>query len=199
MKRNIIKEIWTIRGMVDKAIENQDMDLYNRAVARYRVILDNEDHLKTFSSSTINAGYENLESINWDRENNMAMLTFDLYNLKAQVEGKEIESQEKQFSSVVEVIWYTRSMFDAFVVNGRNKKDTMEANEKIFMAITYNLSGFYDYFSLFSDSVSREEQAAIREIYDEVIDKHYSIYKDKEYIINLSDDHSISWGDVNEY
>ena len=120
MKNNIIQEIWEIRGLVDKAIDTEDMEFYNRACERYRLLIENEEYNKTFATATINASYANVEALNWDRGNNMAMITFDLHRIKTIFNGAELEDKKIQLSSVLDIIWYTRHMYDLFIYNSNS-------------------------------------------------------------------------------
>ena len=179
MKKDIIRKIWEIRGMIDKAIENQDMKKYDLAREKFYNIFKKEEHLHSISTSTIDYDVDDVEEMLRDREQNFAVIAFDIGENKRRVEGEIVDIEKLQFSSVLEVIWWSRWMLDNFVLNQKNGvKD--EVNMLIFNAIDTNLRETVNYYENFEDEISKNEQSTLIQLHMEATSIYNKLYGDKE-------------------
>lgn len=179
MKKDIIRKIWEIRGMIDKSIENQDMKTYDLAREKFYKIFKNEEHLHSISTSTIDYDVDDVEEMLRDREQNFAVLAFDVGENKRRVEGEIVDIEKFQFSSVLEVIWWSRWMLDNFVLNQKNGvKD--EVNMKIFNAVETNLRETVNYYENFEDEVSKMELETLIELNIEAMTIYENLYGTKD-------------------
>ncbi len=176
MKNDIIKEIWEIRGLLDIAIDNQDIDLYTKARDRFNKIFKLEKHLLTFSTSTIDYEPVDIEDMRKDREQNFAVIGFDLGNNLRRVYGEEFDIEKFQFSSVLEVIWWSRWMFDNFVKNKEMNDVKDEVNMRIYKAVETNLRETINFYENFDDETSQKELESLIDISMEVASKHEELY-----------------------
>ena len=179
MKNDIIKEIWEIRGMLDEAIDNHDIDLFNKARDRFNIVFKSEKYLLTISTSTIDYEPVDVEDMRKDREQNFAIIAFDLgFNLR-RVQGEELDVKKFQFSSILELIWWTRWMFDNFIKNANNDV-SYDVNVLSYNAIKSNLREMINYYGNFDDKVSRKEMETLKELSHFVEMKHNELYVNDE-------------------
>ncbi len=171
MKNNIIKEIWDIRGLLDDAIDNQDIDLYDKARNRFVKIFKQEEHLLTVATSTVNFEPKDIEEMSKDREQNFAMIAFSLGNNKKRVQGEEISDKFLQFSCVLELVWYTRGLFDEFFRNLNNDGDE-EDRIKLASAIEFNLTQCIEFYENFEDERSTKEVMTLMKLHMAFISKY---------------------------
>ena len=179
MKTNIIQEIWDICGMVDKAIDTKDVNLYNKAREKFNDIFQHDEHLLSFSTSTVGYEPENVKEMLSDREQNFAQLAYEFGRSLQKVQGQDYEIEELQFSSCLELIWWSRWMLDNFVLNQKNGvKD--EVNMLIFNAIDTNLRETVNYYENFEDEISKNEQSTLIQLHMEATSIYDKLYGDKE-------------------
>ena len=160
MKNDIIKDVWEIRGMVDKAIDLQDINLYNNARDRFNKIFTQEEHLITISTSTVNYEPVDVEDMRRDREQNFAMIAFDFGNNLRRVQGEEFDVDKFQFSSVLELLWWTRWMFDNFIKN-KQTGASEDVNMVVYNAVKTNLEEIINYYENFDDERSQQENITL--------------------------------------
>ena len=167
MKTDIIEEIWNIRGLVDCAIFNHDINAYNQAVAKFKELFDSEAHQRTLTSASLGAVYESVEYLKQDREANFAMIAFNLYKLKKLVLEPDCEEDEEetQFSSVLEILWYTRDMFDYFKFNSSEMDENLI---ELYESTKANLKQLIEYCETLVGERSKMECETLRNIYKEV-------------------------------
>ena len=172
--KDIIAEIWEIRGIIDGAIEAQDKALFDVARKRFNKLFTSEAHLKTIATSTVNIEFEDLESLNLDRETNFAMLAYRLSCLGKNLENVERNGSEFQFSSVLEVLWYTRGMYDTFELICSGKIEDTEHNQQLlFNAIEHNLKNCCEYYDDLDEVASIvQERETMHDLYVKFIEKY---------------------------
>ena len=138
MQKDIIRQIWDIRGLVDKAINNHNIELYEKARQQLLKIRENSIHLKSIAAETLKAEYESEEAREFDIEANLIMIIHNLNELRKDILGEEREEYELQFSSIAEILWYTRQMYDVFILNAELKSVEEDENKKLFFIIRRN-------------------------------------------------------------
>ena len=172
MGKDIILEIWEIRELLDKAIENQDLKIYDKAMKRFKHLLDNDIHQTTVATLSINREYESEEEVVYDRDVNFAMIMSDICLSKKYVLGEQKSDDSFQFSSLLEVVWYTKQMIDIFK---RNIKQNIN-NEEIRIlrdAIVYNLKSCCEHYSCYKPHKAIiYERATIRRLLNEFIQEY---------------------------
>lgn len=181
--RNIIKEIWEIRKLVDDAVDNKDQEMFNMARERLNNIITSGQHLKTVATSSISFEPENTDEMLFDREQNFAMIAFDFGQNSRRVKGEEIPIEQFQFSSALEVVWYTSWMFNNFVKNAQSQCD-ISVNMDILSAIRTNLQGLFEYYNNFKDDKSIKEKLALLRILKKVNITYCELY-DQDKNINM--------------
>ena len=169
--KDICAEIWEIRGKVDEAIVKHDINLFNKAKNRFLKLYEEEMHLKSIACMTASRLYESEEECNFDRESNFARLAFDLERSRREVLKKyEDDVKAIQFSSPLELLWYTRVMFDLAVEGIETKSNSDENIQALFDAIKVNLGEIIKCYNEFFDKNSIREKITIRCIQKEVED-----------------------------
>jgi len=151
MKNNIITKIWNIRGMLDKAVQNQDRELANQAQEKFNKIYETELYHNSFAIATVNANYENVEQLCLDRDYNFGLLSYRFAMIKKEMRNVEATpTYPFQFVSILDLIWYTRGVYDVFLecLQGKGPED---ANVNVLAnSISYNLNEAYNYLDQFS-------------------------------------------------
>lgn len=172
MKTNLIKEIWEIRGEIDKAIENQDIQIYNKAHKRFMKLLENQEHQMSYSTISVNKSYNDLDEMYWDRECNFSIITFEIGKLKENILGKYWQKSVIQFSSVLEVVWFTREMYDNYIqaLNNNIQNDELDDLRKSIAKNINACCGFYRQIQ--GGKTTFNERVTLCEIYNEFI-KNY--------------------------
>lgn len=179
MQKDILRHIWDIRGLVDKAINHHDVELYKKAKQQFLKLKESGMIFKTIASQTLSAEYETEEQRNFDIECNYVMLLYNLKELKKDVIGEEREEQELQFSSVMEILWYTRAMYDSFILNAELKCVEEDENKKLYFMIEENLKSFLGFYGCFAGATVTKEKITIIEILRELDDTFNKYYKNK--------------------
>jgi len=175
MKNNIIEEIWEIRVLVDQAVEELNVELFESARKRFNDIFKNGKHLTTFSTTTLDYDIDTEEELLRDREQNFAMIAYDFAMNSKRAHGENVPMKEFYFSSVLEAVWYTSWMFNNFL---RNSKDasTYDVNMKIFGGIKINLEESIKVYDQLYDKTSMKERDSLIKIYNMVLKKYNEIY-----------------------
>ena len=78
MKNDIVKEIWEIGGLIDYAIDNKDVLIYEKARKRFNKLMETKAYLKSIASATIDKEYETYDDFDYDREVNFLLLAFEV-------------------------------------------------------------------------------------------------------------------------
>ena len=171
--KNLITEIWEIRGMVDNAIVNKDADLAVRAYKRFMQLSDNKAYLDSFSASTKGRGgtFDEKE----DKEKNWNRLAFNLnYQVARAIGENVIDLPYGKAESLLDVIWLSRAMFDDCINASSNKKE----EEKILIRLTAvqdKLSSCYHEIR----SSYPQEKTAIMAIRQEIEEARWNVFGEK--------------------
>lgn len=172
MGKDIILEIWEIRELLDNAIENHDITIYDKAMKRFKYLLDNDIHQTTVSTLSVNREYESEEEVVYDRDVNFSMILADIALSKKYVLGEQKSDEDFQFSSLLEVVWYTKQMIDIFKRNIRLNINTKEV-EVLKNAIVQNLKSCCEYYNHFKPHKAIiYERATIHRLYNEFIKEY---------------------------
>ena len=141
-------------------------------------------HLKTLATATAGKDYETEEEFDYDRETNFAMLAYDLDRSRQEVlnESKDI-TKSIQFSSPVEVLWYTRDMFDTFVRISNNGTGDDNELKSLIEAVQINIAEIVSFYTEMHDKTSIKERITLRLIQTEV-DNEYDKYFNQGKLIN---------------
>ena len=180
MKTNIIKEIWEIRRAIDEAIVKHDIELFNMAKERFLRVYQTNMHWDSIACMTASRIYDTQEECDFDRESNFAMLAFDLERSRREVlRDNDEELEQIQFSSPLEVLWYTRIMFD-LILEGINKNTNTEENIlALFDAVQTNIDEILACYDKFIDKTSLKEKITLRLIQKDVsVVYNEFLYKD---------------------
>ena len=178
--KDIFREIWEIRGLIDKAISAQDIALFNKARDRFNLIYQNELHLKTLACATAGREYETEEEFDHDRASNFAMIAYDLNRTRKEVLGVEDQKMKNiQFSSPLEVLWYSRDMYDTAVTAAAMKTAEKENIDNLFEAVNINLSEIIEIYQEVFDKSLIKEKVTLRLIKKEVEDKYFELFASK--------------------
>jgi len=146
MKNNIITKIWNIRGMLDKAVQNQDRELANKAQEKFNKIYETELYHKSFAIATVNSLYTDIEELCLDRNYNFAILACRFSAIKKDLIDVEANTETPiQFVSVLDLIWYTRGLYDRFMEYINGKEDLEDEQCILADGIVYNLNQCCDY------------------------------------------------------
>jgi len=177
MKTNIIKEIWEIRGKISLAEDKKDLEIFNVAKELFCNLYKNKKHLQTISTMTAGKMYSTEEELDFDRETNFAMLAYDLNRNRKYVLGDFSSSLRNiQMSSPIEVLWYTREMFDEFLTNAKTNRFAKEDNQNIYEAIQINLSEILECYKGFTDKTSIDEKITIRMLKKDIEQTYTKFY-----------------------
>lgn len=163
---NIIDEIYTIRNLLDEAVENRDEKILAKAQKKFNNIFTKEKHLKTMATSTIDTYPETVEDLVKDREQNFAMIAFDFSQNAKRAKGEDVSIEYFQFSSILEVIWYSCWMFNNLMYDLKLNINK-EANQQLFDAVDTNLRESLRIYEYFQDSQSIAEKESLQKIYIE--------------------------------
>lgn len=167
--KDICSEIWEIRGTIDEAIAKHDISLFNKAKDRFLKVYETNMHLNSIACMTASRLYETEEEWNFDRESNFAMLAFDLERSRREVlRENDDEINAIQFSSPIEVLWYTRVMFDLVQEGIQTNSNSNENIQALFDAIFINVEEILSCYNEFHDKTSIKERVGIRCIQKEV-------------------------------
>ena len=158
MKTNIIKEIWEIRGTIDNAIATSDIDLFNRAKERFLELYANGMHLKSLATASAGKHYETEEEV---------------LN-----ENKEVV-KSIQFSSPIEVLWYTRDMFDTFVRTSQQNRDNQEELHALIEAVQINIDEIIEMFKGFHDKTTLQERITLQLIKNQIENEYNNYFSDE--------------------
>lgn len=177
MKSNIIKDIWKIRGKISLAIEKKDINIFNQARNRFYQIYKMEKHLHTIATMTAGRVYESQEELDYDNETNFAMLAYDLNRKRKDV----LDIQDNiplniQFSSPIELLWYTREMFDELILNSKWNFLTNKQCNDTYYGIINNLHEILECYVGFYDEKSVDEKTTLLVIQQEVEDMYKKNY-----------------------
>ena len=147
MKNNIITKIWNIRGMLDKAIDTQNIELAELAQQEFNKIYETEIYHNSFAMASINRLYNNVEQLFDDRDYNFALLASRFAILKKEFKHVEAETGHVfQFVSIIDIIWYTRGMYD-FFMKYINEGDFINKDVNILAsAIAFNFEKSIEYY-----------------------------------------------------
>ena len=180
--KDICSEIWEIRGMVDEAISNHDINLFNKAKNRFLKLYQEEIHLKSIACMTASRLYNTEAEWNFDRESNFAMLAFDLERSRREVlRENDDEINSIQFSSPIEVLWYTRIMYDLILEGIKTNNNSEENILALFEAVRTNLGEILECYNEFVDKTSLKEKISLRLIQKE-IDEVYNEFLYGDYV-----------------
>lgn len=180
--KDIFTEIWEIRGTIDAAITKHDIDLFNKAKDRFLKVYGANMHLQSIACMTADREYETEEEWDFDRESNFTMLAFDLERSRREVlREDEYEVKSIQFSSPLEVLWYTRIMFDLALDGMQTNSNSRENIQALFDAVNVNLEEIIDCYNGFTDKKSIKEKITIRCIQKEV-ENIYNEFLYRDYV-----------------
>ncbi len=179
MSSNIIKDIWKIRGKISSAIENQDINIFNDARDSFCKIYETKNYLKTIATMTAGRVYETQEELDFDRETNFAMLAYDLNRKRKDV----LNIQDNiplniQFSSPIELLWYTREMFDELILNSKWNFLTNKQCKDTYNGIMNNLQEILECYVGFKDKTSLDEKTTLLCIKHEVQETYNKFYNE---------------------
>lgn len=176
---NIIDEIYTVRNLLDEAVEKQDENILAKAQKKFNNIFTKEMHLKTMATSTIDYLAESVEDVVKDREQNFAMIAFDFSKNVKRARGKDIPVEYFQFSSILEVVWYSCWMFND-LMDSLESNINQEVNQQIFDAIETNLRESLRIYEYFKDNQSIAERESLKKIYIEFKVKYREALDDQK-------------------
>ena len=176
MQKDILRLIWDIRGKVDKAINNHDVELYEKARKEFLEVKNKGLFFKSMATQSIDTEYETQEAREYDIECNVLMMLHNLNELRKDVVGEEREEHELQFFSIAEILWYTREMYDVFILNAELKCVEEDENKKLFQLIEENLKNFLDYYSYFKGAIDVKERITIIELLKEINQTYREYY-----------------------
>lgn len=161
---NIIEEIMEIRALLDEAVYKQDEKILAKAQKKFSNIFAKELYLKTMATSTIDFCSETVEELIKDREQNFAMIAFDFAQNAKRAKGQDIPVEQFQFSSILEVVWYSCWMFNN-LMNSLELNINQEANKQIFEAIDSNLKESIRIYEYFQDNQSISERESLKKMH----------------------------------
>ena len=145
MKNNIITKIWNIRGMLDKAVQKQDRELAEKAQAKFNKIYETELYHKSFAIATVNQDYDNVEQLCKDRDCNFALLAYRFAMIKKEMRNVEATPEHPfQFVSILDLIWYTRGMYDLLNEKIQNREVDIKSKNILANGVVYNLNEAYN-------------------------------------------------------
>ncbi len=172
--KDLVTEIWEIRGMVDLAIENKDTDLFYEAYERYMKISETKSYLKSYVLDTIGKEATSHDEKIADRQANWDRLTFNLGTLLARVQtGKYTFIPYGKAKSLLDIIWLSRAMFDDCGFASEN----LSEEERILIRLTAvqdELAYCYHNVPCYAD-----EQVAIMNIRKEIKETREKLYGNK--------------------
>ena len=176
MVKNFIRKMWELRGKIDEAMSANDINKFEKAKMNFYKIFLKQEYLNQLSLATVNVEYETEEAFNRDCEANFAMIAYNIYELQKIIQGKANTLHEIQFNSVLEVLWYTRDVFDVFVDNVNNPEVKTEDNLAIFASIAHNFQEMIMWYKVINDDEAMLDLVVLEEILQEVLDKRDELY-----------------------
>lgn len=176
--KDMFTEIWEIRGTIDDAIENQDLELFNKARERYVEIYKKKTFLNTLAFSTAGREYQSDEEFDFDLESNYAKLAFDLVYSKYEVLRKEFNGARTiQFLCPVEVLWFTRIMYDELISSMKNGEISKEKADEDFKVVSDNIDETIRLYQDLKDKAHLRERISLNVIKQEVSEEYYNLYE----------------------
>ena len=177
--KDMFREIWEIRGTIDEAIEKHDIELFNIAKNRYVELYKKKFYLKTLACSTAGRVYDSEEEFAFDCESNYSKLAFDLTYSKYEVLQKEFSGARTiQFSCPVEVLYFTRLMFDQLIASLKRGEISKENAKEDFKVVIGNLDETIYLYQELTDKTHIKERITLQVIKQEVSDEYYQICED---------------------
>lgn len=171
--KDIFREIWEIRGMISRSIESGNISLFDKARDRFLLVYEKEMYLDTLACATAGREYENQEEFDFDRESNFSKLAFDLEYSRNEVLRKEFSgARSVQFLSPIEVLYFTRLMFDELVLSIKNGEIEKENADEDFKAINDNIDEIIRLYQEVHEKSLIQEKVTLRLIQKEVNDKY---------------------------
>lgn len=181
--KNIIEEIWEIKDIICKAVDLQDLKLFEVAQERFRKLYTEKHFLNSISTSTIDCEFDSVEEMLLDREQNFAVIAVELNKDKKRAEGYEVPIVQFQFSSIFELMWWNCWMLNNFKKNAE-LGCPYEINMKIYASVDANMKEIINYYENFQDETSKNEQRACIEIYNEIVKTYNELYNNSKEIKN---------------
>jgi len=177
--KNIIEEIWEIKTSIDKAIDENDMSLFEVAQKRFRKLYTEKHFLNTIATSTIDCEFDSVEEMLLDREQNFAVIAVELHKDKQRAEGYEVPIVQFQFSSIFELMWWNCWMLNNFKKNAE-LGCPYEINMKIYSSIEANIKEIINYYKNYEDKTSKSEMQTCIKLYQEMVETYNNIYGSTE-------------------
>ena len=182
MKNNIITKIWNIRGKLDKAVQTQDRELAQKAQEKFNKIYETAEYHNSFAIATVYQTFENVEQLCEDRDYNFALLAYRFAMIKKEMRNVEATPEHPfQFVSILDLIWYTRGMYDLFKECIKNSNDNQETINILANSISYNLNQAYEYLDHFIGTIEDKlNKYVIKQLLDNFV-HDYENYITKDY------------------
>lgn len=181
--KNIIQEIWEIKDIICKAVDLQDLKLFEVAQESFKKIYTEKHFLNSISTSTIDCEYESVEDMLFDREQNFGIIAVELNKDKQRAIGIDVPIVQFQFSSIFELMWWNCWMFNNFKKNAE-LDCPYEINMQIYSSIDANMKEIISYYDNFTDKTSKSEQQTCIEIYNEIVEAYNELYSNSKEIKN---------------
>ena len=171
--KDIFREIWEIRGTISKAIQLGDINLFNKARDRFLLVYKKEMYLDTMACATAGREYTDQEEFNFDRESNFSKIAFDLEYSRNEVLKQEFNGYRSvQFLSPIEVLYFTRIMFDDLMLSIKKDEIEKENADEDLSAINGNIEEIISLYQEVHEKSLINEKVTLRMILKEVNDKY---------------------------
>lgn len=167
--KDLITEIWEIRGMVDNAVVNKDKELFEKALNRFNEVATVNKSNRLFN--TIYNEEEPIDDKEVERAQNLGRLTINMGYQMARVNQLDVDT--KPFGKpkcIIDVIWLSRAMFDDSVYSSSNPKEK-EKNLRRLNAVEDKLEECYGNLLC-----STPERKSLMGIMDQIHDTRITIF-----------------------
>lgn len=173
MKNDIIREIWEIRGLVDSAVYSKDKAKYDKAQEKKSKLFKKEEYLDTISTLTLSKHYQNLEERHFDQGANFAIIAVDFAHEKKNLQGNVYTRDFFQYSSVLEIVWYTAFLHNLYLHNKEAGIDD-EETKIIFESVMINLKKVTDFYNAVQDVCKSTilERISINQIFKDFVQEN---------------------------
>ena len=179
--KDIFREIWEIRGAISKAIQLGDINLFNKARDRFLLVYKKEMYLDTMACATAGREYVDQDEFDFDRESNFSKIAFDLEYSRNEVLKQEFSgSRSVQFLSPIEVLYFTRIMFDDLILSIKKGEIEKENANEDFKAINDNIDEIIRLYQEVHEKSLIQEKVTLRLIQKEVNDKYNELMNTNE-------------------
>lgn len=184
--KDIIQEIWEIRGMLDEAVATNNQRMYEQVKDRFLNLIDTEEYKYSLAADTIEVTYRSSEEMEQSREYNFNKIVLDWKNAVNQLRDEKRGVEHFEPASVLEHVWNIRGELDKTMrIPSDGFESTMNKITKLEKMEHAMITLAHKYYPYINDIKTCQERSTLNKLAAEFCEERdvlWHIGIDKEHI-----------------